>query len=557
MRKHYSPLAGKKYLPIDAEEIDYRAKRITDYLNMVQTIVEKQIAILKCEEFVTGSEIVKYFEMLPEECSLKGLYKEMLDTIDDRERHFKQEYLRNQIVAGSIDVNIMTKVDREHYDQDGNPIPDSSDAVAALRGYAQSNLKNSAVIFSAGLNPRLYNYLEKINDFTPNKEMKFKKRVIVKVSDYRSALIQGKYLSKKGIWVSEFRIESGLNCGGHAFATNGYLLGPILEEFKNNKQTLFHTLFELYSQSFEKKFGYTISKLPTLDITIQGGVGTNEEHKILLSQFNAQRVGWGTPFLLVPEATTVDPDTLNLLKKANDKDISLSRNSPLGVRFYYLHGSTAEIEKLKRIAIGKPGSPCTEKHLALNTEFTTKPICTASSQYQKLKLKQLESMQLDEKEVEKQKQVILDKECLCIGLSNSAAITYKEKFIKNFNAVNICPGPNITNFSEIVSLQKMTDHIYGRASLPLNPERPNMFIAELNLYVNYIDEKIRDSNLKDSKELVEFTNFVKNLHEGIAYYQKRKDELTLDPYSWNQSLNSATQKLIRIQKRIDLHQLTL
>jgi hypothetical protein len=26
-----------------------------------------------------------------------------------------------------------------------------------------------------------------------------------------------------------------LNCGGHAFATEGHLLGPILEEFKQRK----------------------------------------------------------------------------------------------------------------------------------------------------------------------------------------------------------------------------------------------------------------------------------------------------------------------------------
>ena len=37
------------------------------------------------------------------------------------------------------------------------------------------------------------------------------KKVILKISDYRSALIQGKFLAKKGIWISEYRVESGLN----------------------------------------------------------------------------------------------------------------------------------------------------------------------------------------------------------------------------------------------------------------------------------------------------------------------------------------------------------
>jgi len=52
------------------------------------------------------------------------------------------------------------------------------------------------------------------------------------------AIIQGRFLAKKGIWVSEYRVESGLNCGGHAFATDGFLLGPVLEEFRNSKEQL-------------------------------------------------------------------------------------------------------------------------------------------------------------------------------------------------------------------------------------------------------------------------------------------------------------------------------
>ena len=51
-------------------------------------------------------------------------------------------------------------------------------------------------------------------------------------------MIQGNFLAKKGLWVSEYRIESGLNCGGHAFATDGFLLGPILEEFHQKKEQL-------------------------------------------------------------------------------------------------------------------------------------------------------------------------------------------------------------------------------------------------------------------------------------------------------------------------------
>src|SRR5690606_13618855 len=112
-----------------------------------------------------------------------------------------------------------------------------NDAHAAVRGFANSNLK-SGLVLSAGLNPRLYSYISNFDAFFPNEKGEVDKKIILKVSDYRSALVQGKFLAKKGVWVSEYRVESGLNCGGHAFATDGFLMGPILEEFKQNRKTL-------------------------------------------------------------------------------------------------------------------------------------------------------------------------------------------------------------------------------------------------------------------------------------------------------------------------------
>src|SRR5690554_7296510 len=103
------------------------------------------------------------------------------------------------------------------------------------------------------MNPKLYSYCDQFEDFFPTDNSLPKKKVIVKVSDYRSASIQGKYLAKKGIWVSEFRIESGLNCGGHAFATEGLLIGPILEEFRIKKEELVSSLFALYKPALQAK----------------------------------------------------------------------------------------------------------------------------------------------------------------------------------------------------------------------------------------------------------------------------------------------------------------
>src|SRR5690606_35636397 len=147
---------------------------------------------------------------------------------------------------------------------------------------------------------------------------------------YRSAYIQAKYLAKKGLWVSEFRIESRINSGGHAFATDGYLLGTNLEEIKQKKEEHVQELSRKYRAAHLEK---GISHVHTLPIrfSVQGGIGTAEEQAFLLTYYGFDSTGWGSPFLLVPEATTVDNDTLTQLIQADNTDFYLSDSSPLGV----------------------------------------------------------------------------------------------------------------------------------------------------------------------------------------------------------------------------------
>ena len=518
MRKHYYGSLNEKYIPISTHENDYRAKRITDYLNLVSRIVQEQIENLKSSAFKAGNELARYFEMLPTENKLRELYFQLIQSANQPEKESLQNYLRSQITPGSIDVNIMTKLDGNSSGNVGVLKEDGTDAVSALRGYALSDLKNSSIIFSAGLNPRLFNYLEKFTAFDATGWGEFSKKVVIKVSDYRSAFIQGKYLAKKGIWVSEFRIESGLNCGGHAFATDGYLMGPILEEFKSKREELSKTLHDIYYPAIKVKGKLAFDSPHPIKITAQGGIGTAEENEFLLQHYAIDSTGWGTPFLLCPEATTVDDKTLQLLSKASKSDITLSNNSPLGIRFHYLKGTSSENEKLHRIAAGKPGSPCTEKHLAFNTEFTTEPICTASSKYQILKTEQLKSLNLTDENYQKQLKDVHAKECLCVGLSNSASIEYKEVFLKKLKSVTICPGPNIAYFSEVVSLQRMTDHIYGRTDLLKQVERPHMFINEMNLYIDYLKEQVEDAG-HDEKRIQYCIKFAENVLSGISYYK--------------------------------------
>ena len=373
----------------------------------------------------------------------------------------------------------------------------------------------------------------------------------MKVSDYRSALIQGKYLAKKGIWVSEFRIESGLNCGGHAFATPGLLLGPILEEFRSKREELAAELFRLYNPAIQARGEAGFEKPHPVAVTVQGGIGNAEEQEMLLKRYEVNGTGWGSPFLLCPEATTVDEPTLELLRKSEEKDVVLSKASPLGVRFNYLKGTSAERERLQRIERNKPGSPCTEKYLVSNTEFTKEPICTASRRYQKLKLEQLEQAGLPQQEYEQQVEELLSKECLCIGLSNSAGINYKVPLVEKLDAVTICPGPNIVNFSQISGLREMTDHIYGRNSLVQKQDRPHMFIKELQLYLDYIKEEIKSSFNPGGREIKAWNTFCSNMREGIGHYKELlREEYVKNKEAFQKGLFEAEAEVEALQVKL-------
>ena len=520
MRKHYAKLYAENYTPITVRDEDYRAKRIAAYLNLLQKIVQKQIASLKASAFEKGSEIVKYFEMLPEDSQLKALYYCMKHATDTEKKSALEHELRKNIVAGDIDVNIMTKLDKANVGRDQEKLPaEFSDAIASLRGFAQSDL-NASVVLSAGLNSRLFSYLGQRKEFIPDKHGNLKKRVILKVTDYRSAYIQGKILAKKGIWISEFRIESGLNCGGHAFASDGYLLGPILDEFNANRKMLFDELSLLYNAALRDK-GISVPSTPMqIRITVQGGIGTSKEDAFLRKHYHVDGTGWGSPFLLVPEATNVDNTTREILASAKREDYYISDASPLGVPFNNVHGSSSDMQIQQRANEGKYGSRCTKKFLVSNTEFTTEPICTASSQYQELKIEQLRKQNLPPEELEQKIAKVLEKACLCEDLAATGFINSGTKGTANNHPVAVCPGPNLAYFSKIASLEEMVSHIYGRIQLMTDSHRPNMFINELQLYVDYMKNEIQKRlETWNAKEQKYFDTFKANLQDGINYYK--------------------------------------
>jgi hypothetical protein len=196
-------------------------------------------------------------------------------------------------------------------------------------------------------------------------------------------------MAQKGLWISEYRIESGLNCGGHAFATDGFLLGPILEEFKQNRAEFTTSIFELYTATLKQKNKTVPLQETEIKITAQGAIGTAVEQEFLINHYGLDGTGWGIPFLLVPEATVVDNATLQRLVTAKEDDLHLSNISPLGVPFNSLRNNTKDEGKAAFIQKGKPGSTCPKKILALNNEFNEKDMCTASREYQHLKIKEL------------------------------------------------------------------------------------------------------------------------------------------------------------------------
>jgi hypothetical protein len=417
----------------------------------------------------------------------------------------------------------MAKGDRDLY-RDGEKMPARfSDASAALRGFAQSEL-SSSIVFSAGLNPRLYTYTSEFPDFFPDQDGRLKKTIVLKVSDFHSAAVQGKFLAKRGLWVSEYRVESGLNCGGHAFATKGLLMGPILEEFRQKRDELIAQLHVTYAKAMLAR-GREIGPTPlAVRITAQGGIGTADEDLLLREYYGVDGTGWGTPFLLVPEVTNVDDEHLQKLCAARNGDVYLSDSSPFGMPFWNLRTSASEEMRRRRIAENRPGSPCTKGFAKLfNTEFTTIPICMASRQYQKLKLEQLEVVDLPEEQRAAIREGVLAKACICHDLAGTAT---RKNGIDPTATPAVCPGPNITNFSCIATLKEMVGHIYGRLSLLNSTDRPHMFVRELGLYVDYLrNEMAKQRIAMASHPPGYFREFAANLLEGVAYYRRLASRL--------------------------------
>ena len=88
MRKHHAGRAGEEYHEIRGGDPDSRARRITEYLNLIDRIVKKQVDAVRRAPFETGSVITRYFEMLPD-------------------GELKQNYLKNKLLKLAINLTML------------------------------------------------------------------------------------------------------------------------------------------------------------------------------------------------------------------------------------------------------------------------------------------------------------------------------------------------------------------------------------------------------------------------------------------------------------------
>ena len=380
-----------------------RIGRIRSYLDFVADEVERKFERLCAERFDGGSDKDRYFLMLPLDSRLRVEYDGIFAKTG-LARIAAEAALTEKMEPGEIQANIMVGLNHEEA------------AFDAVRGFAASKVKGSLVL-SAGVNLAVFEEIAKCKDFYRTRDKAPSKKIILKVSDYRSALIQGRYLAKKGLEVYEYRIESGVNCGGHAFFESKKLLLDVVREFVAKKNELFETTRGMIAKFAAANASSNAAnacvheivppKAPAR-ITAQGGLCSPEDIEKIMS-LGIDGVGVGTPFLLVPQATSVDKETRHLLVAAKPEDVYISYASPLGIPFVNLRTSSAaklcqekireyfkpQCEKSDNPEL-KPGFPCRQHYLCRQIPGFDHPVCMASREYVMHRLAEIDKLERDE-----------------------------------------------------------------------------------------------------------------------------------------------------------------
>lgn len=505
-----------------------RIGRIRSYLDFVADEVERKFNRLCAGRFDGGSDKDLYFLMLPLDSPLRVEYDGVFAKTG-LARLAAEANLTEKMEPGEIQANIMVGLNHEEA------------AFDAVRGFAASKVKGSLVL-SAGVNLAVFEEIAKCKDFYRTATHAPTKKVILKVSDYRSALVQGRYLAKKGVEVYEYRIESGVNCGGHAFFESKKLLLDVVREFVEKREELFETTramiakFASSSAAVNAPVQEIVPPPKPARITAQGGLCAPEDIEKVMS-FGIDGVGVGTPFLLVPQATSVDKETRRLLVAAKPEDVYISHASPLEIPFVNLRTSTAaELcqEKIREYFAPqgeksgapelKPGFPCRQHYLCRAVPGFDHPVCMASREYVMHRLAEIDRLEKEEldchsggseatdriqetvaairEKYNELRRMTLSRECICRFLGNAGREEIREKSpslhyqpecvavargsqpARVREPVTICPNSDIGYFDREYTLLEMMRHLYGTGPRLTPKDKPSAFEVEKKILQN-------------------------------------------------------------------------
>ena len=149
-------------------------------------------------------------------------------------------------------------------------------------------------------------------------------------------------------------------------------------------------------------------------------------------------------------------------------------------------------------------------------------IRTSSKKFQDEQLATLEEKKqtLSIEQYESCKNSITEKSCLCVGLANASYLENNIPIKGQDQGIVVCPGPNLAYFDQEVSLKKMIQHIYGNDTVLRVTNRPNVFIKELKMYLDYFKNECKTvASESTAAQVKKLQSFKKNMLEGISYYQ--------------------------------------